>query len=186
MKTLLVYGTRYGATESTSQEIVNTLQDKGVEVKVVDSKKEKVKDISPYNLVIVASGMKMGRWTKEPESFLQKYARELATKQVAIFVSSGARALFIHDDNQEEINKAWNDYLIAKTEKYTLNPVKLAIFGGIWNYNKMNFIERKMLSPFKLKLKEAGIEESKPGHFDTRNWDTIKKWVDELAQDIQK
>ena len=55
MKTLLVYGTRYGATAGTSEEIAKVLQAEGLEVKVVNAKEEKIKDISPYELIIVGS-----------------------------------------------------------------------------------------------------------------------------------
>ena len=46
MKTLIVYGTRYGATAGTSEEIAKVLREEGFDVKVVNAKKEKVKDIS--------------------------------------------------------------------------------------------------------------------------------------------
>ena len=72
-KALIVYGTRYGATQSTSEEIAKVLQGEGLEVKVVNAKKEKVKDISPYDLIIVGSGMQMGKWTREPENFLSQF-----------------------------------------------------------------------------------------------------------------
>ena len=67
MRTLIVYGTRYGATISTSEEIAKVLakvlQSEGLEVTVVNAKEEKIKDISPYELVIVGSGMQFARWT---------------------------------------------------------------------------------------------------------------------------
>jgi menaquinone-dependent protoporphyrinogen IX oxidase len=37
---LIVYGTRYGATESTSEEIARVLRDEGIEVRVINAKKE--------------------------------------------------------------------------------------------------------------------------------------------------
>jgi menaquinone-dependent protoporphyrinogen oxidase len=61
MNTLLVYGTRYGATASTSEEIATVLRSEGLQVKIVNLKNEKVKDISPYDLIIVCSGMQMGK-----------------------------------------------------------------------------------------------------------------------------
>ena len=76
MKTLIVYGTRYGATASTSEEIATVLRDEGFDVRVVNAKEEKVHDISEYNLIIVGSGMKIDRWTKEPEKFLKKFKKE--------------------------------------------------------------------------------------------------------------
>lgn len=40
---LIVYGTRLGATASTSEEIARILREEGLEVRVVNAKKEKVK-----------------------------------------------------------------------------------------------------------------------------------------------
>jgi menaquinone-dependent protoporphyrinogen IX oxidase len=44
MNTLIVYGTRYGATAGTSEEIAKVLQGEGFDVKVVNAKEEKIKD----------------------------------------------------------------------------------------------------------------------------------------------
>ena len=96
-KALIVYGTRFGATSGTSEEIANVLRNGGLDVRVVNAKKEKVQDISGYDLIIVGSGMMIDRWTGEPEKFLNKFQKELAKKKVALFVSSGAQALIEHD-----------------------------------------------------------------------------------------
>jgi menaquinone-dependent protoporphyrinogen IX oxidase len=56
---LIVYGTRYGATASTSEEIANVLRQEGLEVQVVDAKKEKIKDVSKHDPVVVGSGIQM-------------------------------------------------------------------------------------------------------------------------------
>ena len=69
IKALVVYGTRYGATADTTEVIAHVLRQEGIEVRVVDAKKEKVQTISEFGLVIVGSGIKMGKWTKEPEKF---------------------------------------------------------------------------------------------------------------------
>ena len=45
MKTLIVYGTRYGATTGTSEEIAKMLRENGFDVRVANAKKEKIKDI---------------------------------------------------------------------------------------------------------------------------------------------
>ena len=63
-KTLIVYGTRYGVAASTSEDIAETLSKEGVDVKVVNLKKDKVKDITEYKHVIVSSGVQINRWTK--------------------------------------------------------------------------------------------------------------------------
>ena len=70
-KVIIVYGTRYGATEGTSEEIAKVLRDTGLDVRVVNAKIEKTKDISEYDFVIVGSGMQMARWTGAAENFLK-------------------------------------------------------------------------------------------------------------------
>ncbi len=59
MKALIVYGTLYSATAETSEEIGKILREEGFNVKVVNAKEEKVKDIIDYELVVVGSGMQM-------------------------------------------------------------------------------------------------------------------------------
>ena len=183
-KVLIVYATRYGATESTSEEIANVLKGEGLDVKLIDLKKEKVKEIDPYDLIIVGSGMQMGKWTGAAEGFLQKYQKELAAKKVAIFVSSAAQALIEYEKKTDEIDKARRQYLEEKAARYNLHPVSMTILGGVWDYNKMFFLFRKTLSSFKPKIEAAGFKESKPGLYDTRNWETIRAWARELAAKI--
>ena len=48
MNTLICYGTRYGATAGTSEEIANFLREEGFSVRLVDAKDEKVNNISEY------------------------------------------------------------------------------------------------------------------------------------------
>ena len=81
MRTLIVYGTRYGATAGTSEEIAKVLKVESFDVKVVNAKKEKIKDVSPYDLIIVGSGMQMGKWTGEAEDFLKMFPKEFGQKK---------------------------------------------------------------------------------------------------------
>lgn len=180
-KALIVYGTRYGATESTSEEIAKVLRGEGLEVRVVNAKKEKVKDISEYDLVVVGSGMQMAKWTGAAESFLKKFQKELVDKKVAIFVSSAGKALLEHEKNTAELEKIQKEYLADKAALYNLHPVSMTILGGVWDYNKMFFLFRKTLASFKPKIEEAGFKETKPGLYDTRDWGEIRDWASEIA-----
>jgi menaquinone-dependent protoporphyrinogen oxidase len=180
-KVLIVYGTRYGATESTSEEIAKVLQGEGLEVRVVNAKKEKVKDISPYDLIIIGSGMQMGKWTGEPENFLNLFQKELANKKLAVFVSSAALALAVSEKKTEDIEKMRREYLVDKVAKYNLQPISMVIFGGVWDFNKMNFLFRRTLASFKPKIEAAGFKEIKSGLYDTRDWNFIRTWAKELV-----
>jgi menaquinone-dependent protoporphyrinogen oxidase len=182
MKTLIAYGTRYGATAGTTDEISRVLQEEGHDVSVFDVKKSKIKDLNDYELIIIGSGMKMARWVGEAEDFIKKFQRDLRLKQTAMFVSSGAQALHKFDGATDQMKIAWTKYLVEKAEKYSIQPIMMAIFGGVWDYNKMGFPFKKALIPFQEKLREAGFQESEPGVFDTRDWDEIRSWARCLSE----
>lgn len=182
-KALIVYGTRYGATEMTVNEIVDVFRDEGLDVGVVNLKEDKVKDISDYELVVVGSGIKMGRWTKGPKKFLKKFQKELANKKVAFFVCCGAKyPLDEKADKEKEIEKARTKYLEEKAEKYNLKPIALGLFGGVYDFNKMGWFFRKSMSVVKPQLEAADIRQTKSGLYDTRDIEAIRGWAKEVAQ----
>jgi len=185
-KALIVYGTRYGATASTSEEIAEVLRQEGFDVRAVNIKEDKVKDITEYELVIVGSGIKIGKWTKEPEKFLKKFQNELAKKKVAIFVCcGGAHPLTEGEEKTNEIEEAKTKYLEEKAAKYNLQPVALGLFGGVYDFNKMSWFFRKTMSAIKPQLEEAGFKETEPGLYDTRDLNAIRSWAKEVAQTVQ-
>ena len=179
-KSLIVYGTRYGATASTSEEIAATLRKEGIEVQVVNAKEQKVKDISQYSLVIIGSGIQINKWTGEPEDFLKKFQKELATKKVALFVSSGAQAIAEHEGKHEEIERGKKKYLQDKAAKYNLQPVALGLFGGVYDFNKWPWWAGKAKPIVKQQLEAAGFKETN-GIYDTRDWNAIRNYARELS-----
>ena len=186
VKALIVYGTRYGATAYTSEVIAETLRQEGFEVKVVNAKNEKIRRINEYELVIVGSGIQMGRWTNEPEKFLKNFQQELFQKKLAIFVSSGAaHPLSEGEEKTREIQDARTKYLEEKAARYNLKPLALGLFGGVYDFNKMSWILRRTMSSLKPQLEEAGLKETEPGLYDTRDTNAIRNWAKEVAQKVQ-
>jgi menaquinone-dependent protoporphyrinogen oxidase len=181
---LIAYGTRYGATSSTAEEIAKVLQGEGFEVRIVNLKEEKVKDITEFELVIIGSGMKMDMWTSKAKAFLNKFSGDLKKKKVAIFVSSGARAIMEYKEEHDEIVRITKKYLEDKASKYDLNPISMTMFGGIWDYNQIGKIYRKFINAEKKNFIPAGFKVTEPGVYDSRNWDEIRKWAKELARMI--
>jgi menaquinone-dependent protoporphyrinogen oxidase len=177
-KSLIVYGTRYGAAASASEEIANTLRRKGIEVDVVNAKAQKIKDISQYDLVIVGSGIQINRWTNEPEKFLKKFQKQLANKKVALFVCCGSAT----DKNKPEAaEQARRKYLEEKAAKYNLHPVALGLFGGVYNYNNVPWYAKKAMEMDRPRV-AATYKETEPGIYDTRDWNAIRVWAEELAK----
>jgi menaquinone-dependent protoporphyrinogen oxidase len=184
MKALIVYGTRYGATAGTAEEIAKVLREESFNVKVVNAKEEKIKDISEYELIAVGTGVAMGRWTGEIEDFVKRFETELAKKKMALFVSTGKfmaeRQLKEKPTALEETRKIDIDDKVAK---YNLHPISIGFFGGVLNLNKMNFLSRRMFGGFmKKEMGTEGFTETEPGVFDMRNWEEIRAWTKDLAQ----
>jgi len=180
-KALIVYGTRYGAAASTSEEIAKILRQEGLEVRVVNAKEEKVKDIADYDLVVVGSGILFHRWTSEPENFLKKFQKELARKKVALFVCCGSASQSLNEGKPDIAESARRRYLEEKGAKYSLQPVALGLFGGVYNYNKEPWYAKKAMEMDRPRI-EAAYKETQPGVYDTRDWNAIRSWAKELAQ----
>jgi len=183
---LILYGTRYGAAASTSEDIAGVLRQEGFDVRVVNAKQDKVQDIAEYDLVIVGSGIQISKWTGEPEKFLKKFQKELAKKKVALFVCCGStKPLDDKTDKAKAIENARTKYLEEKAAKYKLQPVALGLFGGVYNFNEVSWLFRKFMAAVKPQLEEAGVKETKPGLYDTRDLNAIRSWAKEVAQTVQ-
>ena len=179
---LIVYGTSFGATKQTSEEIARILQEKNFDIKIVNVQEEKIKDISEYQLIIVGSSLANCRWNNHAEAFLKKFNKELDHKKLALFVSS-VITIAEREGNTEEIARIRKIAMDDKVSQYNLNPIMTGVFGGILDYNKMGFIARKgMEIAFKSRLQNNGFKEQQPGVYDLHNWDKIRSWAKELAK----
>ena len=61
----------------------------------------------------------------------------------------------------------------------------MVVLGGVWDFNKMNFLFRRTLTSFKPRIEEAGFKEISQGLYDTRDWNVIRNWAKELAAGIR-
>ena len=162
------------------RKLQNVLQSEGFDVKVVNAKEEKIKDISPFDLIIVGSGMQFGRWTGEAEDILKRFQKELGQKKVALFIST-MKTVTEREGKTEELAKTRKMELEDKVTKYNLQPISLGFFGGVLDFNKMNIITRKTLGFLKPQLQKDGFKESSSGVYELRDWEEIRGWAKELA-----
>ncbi|WJI09274.1 nitric oxide synthase [Methanobacterium sp. CWC-01] len=180
MKALIVYGTRYGTATEIAEEIGRVIKNEGIEVDVKDARSLKNIDLSLYQLVVVGSGIKMGKWTKKSLKFLQENKEALATRKVAIFVTCGAA--------NEEKNRAEGQekYLDQVAEKNLINePVATGLFGSKFDPHAKHGLMYKFTMNFiKKDLEKQGIDTSQP--IDYRDWDEIRAWARGLADMIKE
>lgn len=176
MKALVVYGTRYGTSTGIAEEIARILKEEGVETDLLDSRGLKEWDLAPYDLVIVGSGIKIGRWTKGALKFLDKNKSALASKKVALFVSCGAA------NKEETIAEGQEKYLDKVAAKHLENaPVATGLFGSCYDPDsKQGFLYKQVMKSIKKDLEKQGIDVSKP--LDYRDWDAIRAWTRDLIE----
>ena len=86
------------------------------------AKEEKLKTSHHYDLIIVGSGMQMGKWTGEAEDFLKRFQKDLAQKKFAIFVSTMKTVLLSEKEKPSDLEKDRKMELEDKIAKYNLKP----------------------------------------------------------------
>lgn len=70
-KVLIAFATKSGATQDTAQQITQTLRNQyALTVDLVDLHQQPRPDVSGYGTIVVASGVRMGKWYKEALQFL--------------------------------------------------------------------------------------------------------------------
>jgi menaquinone-dependent protoporphyrinogen oxidase len=176
MKALVIYGTRYGTATEIAEEIARVLEDENLDVDLVDSRKVKDPDVSPYDLVVVGSGIKMGKWTKDSINFLKKNKNALSNKKVALFVTCGAA------NKEESIPEGQEKYLDNVAKENLINePVSTGLFGSVYDPNAKHGLMYKLVNrSIKTELEKEGKDPDLK--WDYRNWDEIRTWAKNLVK----
>ena len=168
MKGLVVYGTRYGTAAEIAEEIAKVIREEGIEVDLLDVKSVKDSDVSLYDLVVVGSGIKMGKWTKQSLKLLKKNKEALANRKVALFVSCGSA-------NEEKTRPEGQEkYLDEVAQKNLINPpVATGLFGSVYDPEaKHGFMYNFYMRFAKKEMEKQGIDPNI--RHDYRDWDEIR------------
>ena len=175
MKALIAYGSRYGSTTEIAERMGEILGEAGYVVDVLNFNNEPEKSVSDYELVIVGSGIKVGKWTKEALAFLEHNEKQLSDREVAFFVSCS----FILDPTKRE--EAWEKYLVQVAERFPLiKPKALGLFGGVLDKKKYGFGIRLLLKTMAKELNIQDVDLDMP--YDFRDWEQISEWTASLLK----
>ena len=166
-KVLVAYGTKYGATAEIAEKIGEVLRQEGLEADVVRA--DRAGDLSSYRAVVLGSAVYIGRWRKEAAKFLEDKEAALAEKPVWLF-SSGPT----DEGDPVELMQGWRFPGKLQPIADRIGPRDMAIFHGVADPDKMNFIERWM-------LKNVGASTG-----DFRDWEAITSWAKAIAEELQK
>jgi menaquinone-dependent protoporphyrinogen oxidase len=84
-KVLVTYGTTNGSTAEIAEAVAGILAEEGIAAEAAPA--GGVKDVTPYDAVVVGGGLYAGRWHKDARRFVRRNRRALAERPVWFFSS---------------------------------------------------------------------------------------------------
>jgi len=181
---LIVFTSRFGSTDEIAHEIADELESKhNIHTQVLNLQDGiKVPLLVNFDGVIVGSGIKMGRWTKESYNFLKKNQTTLNNKVLGVFVSSGEAA------NPKNHVEARNKYLKRILDRTGIKADMMEAFGGVFDFSSSSsysFLEKKIVRRLARSI-EGGIIVDDDRMNDFRDWDNIRKWASEFSHLVKR
>jgi menaquinone-dependent protoporphyrinogen oxidase len=178
MKVLIAYGTRYGSTEEIATKLASILNEKEIETTVLNLKKEKNPNLHDIDGIIVASGVKITKWMKEPQRFLKRNKELLKGKKLALYVS----CMTVLTDPEY----AREELLEKVIEKAGVQADLYEAFGPLMDLganSRMGFLDKKIAQSVLIGLsKEQGLELDMKGRNDLRDWDKINEYANKFIE----
>ena len=160
MRVLLAYSSKHGATAEIAERIGDRLRVAGYEVDVVEA--GTVRDVEPYDAVVLGSAVYMARWGRDARKLLGGQADKLATRPTWLF-SSGPVG---EDEPDPAKAERWTTPKQVKKLGPRIGVREHVVFGGRVPTDPGNFMERAMERDTKPELK------------DRRDWQAIDAWAD--------
>jgi menaquinone-dependent protoporphyrinogen oxidase len=160
MKILITYATRTGSTGEVAEAIGKELFKAGAEVDV--RRIDNVKDMSPYQAVVIGSAVRAGQWLRDARDFVEENKEQLSKLRVAYF----SICLTLRDDTPENRAKAVG---YSESVRQIVKPTDEAHFAGKMDYHKLGFFARFI-------IRKIG----KVPKGDFRDWELIQQWAREL------
>lgn len=161
---LVAYASKCGATAEAAEVVGKVLSEAGYTVDVCPV--QKVKDLRPYQAVVLGTALRMGKPIGEMINFAGKHHAALSSLPVACF----SLGLLMREDTPENRQKT-GEFLAPLLQKIP-PPLHMGYFAGKVEYSKLDPFLRFIFS----KDKSGEIPEG-----DWRNWDAIRAWAGEVA-----
>lgn len=154
MKTLVAYGTKKGSTREVAEKVAETLREQGLDIDLRPA--SEVKDLGSYAAVVLGGSIYMGRLHPDIKALLKRHRGELAKLPVAVF-GMGPKSM-----EPNEVADARKQVEANLQKVPEVDPVSVAIFGGVVDPAKLHFPLNRMPAS------------------DARDWDAIREWAESL------
>jgi menaquinone-dependent protoporphyrinogen oxidase len=165
-KILVTYASNYGATAEIAGRISELLLLAGLQVDLISV--NGVRDLAPYQAVILGSGVYIGQWNKKAAAFIQNNEKALSERQVWLF-SSGPTGV----GDPVELLDGWRLPATLQPVVSRIQPCDTVVFHGFINPNRLNFIQKWVIK--NIVKKPFG---------DYRDWNVIEAWTGTVAQTL--
>ncbi|MFW9856319.1 MAG: flavodoxin domain-containing protein [Candidatus Thorarchaeota archaeon] len=183
---LIAYGSRYGCTEEISTKIADFLQKKEqLPIRVLNLRttpKESWPTLDDYQGLLLGTGIRVGKWTKEAESFLSRIKSSFFTEKgvIGIFVTCGYAADAVHYPIAIRI------FLEKKFNDLAIQPDIYEAFGGIFDFSassRIPLIDKQIL---KWGSRDLHLKIDYAKYNDYRNWGRIYDFSRSFAELARK
>jgi len=126
---------------------------------------EKVKDLGPYQAVIVGSAIRRGNWLPEATAFVKNNQDKLSRLPIAYFLV----CLTMRDDTPENRDRVLAYLDPVRKEVPRVRPAAVGLFPGVLDFSKLSFVNQSV-------FKAKGVSEG-----DYRNLAAEKGWASNVG-----
>jgi menaquinone-dependent protoporphyrinogen oxidase len=130
-RVLVAHASKYGSVEEVARYVAAVLRDRGVVCTVVPARE--AEHLVDYDLVVLGTGLYMGRLHRDARRFLRRHHEELADVPFGIF------AMGPLSSEPEEREKVLPQLERGLEHYPDVHPFIKEIFGGVIDQEKMSF-----------------------------------------------
>lgn len=157
MKTAIIYTTKHGCTDKCAHSLANEL-DKHIALINLETSTDI--NFKEFNTIILGGSIHAGSINKRLKKFIDKNLDLLSSKKIGLFICC-----------MEEGEKAHEQFQNAYPELLRKNALAQGLFGGEFNFDKMNFFEKAIVK------KVANIDQN----ISKINYSNIKDFAQKIS-----
>jgi len=175
MRVLIVYASRYGATQEIAERIADTLRKQGLEITVQPA--NHADDPVHYDAAVIGSAAYYFHWMKPATEFVRRNCDALTRRPVWLF-SSGPLGTETKDAQGRDVLAVTEPKEIAEFRE-TIRPKEHRVFFGALDPSKLGFAHRLLLKI------PANRDNALFPVGDFRDWNAVEAWANRIAQALK-
>jgi len=157
---LIIHASKYGSVEEVARYVAWIVRDDGAACDVVAARD--AVDLEGYDLIVLGTGLYMGRPHRDARRFLHRHQNVLATMPVAVYAMGPATM------DEHAVASSLEQLERGLASVHDVSPVAVSVFGGVVDPARLHFPFNRMPPS------------------DARDWDAIAAWADEVAGHVRR